>query len=138
MDANVLSPSGSAQLWIENGILFCKLNHTDCYLTENRILTYLSKIEEITKGKPMPFVIDVRKFVGNYSPEAAKTFSDSSISRNFIIAQAFVADTLNGKLLISSYRRLYGQDADIRIFGQMELALAHCVESQIKFYVDKS
>jgi hypothetical protein len=136
METNVLNQFESSKLSIENGILFCTLNHTDCYLSESRILTYLSKIEEITKGKPVPFVIDVRKFVGNFSPTAAKLFADSPILKT-IISQVFIADTLNGKLLISSYSRLFGNNANIRIFNQMEAALAYCVESQNLFYADK-
>lgn len=137
MEKNVPNHFESGKLSIEDGILFCKPNQTDCYLTENRILKYLSKIEEITEGEPMPFVIDIRKFVGNFSPEAAKIFADSPVSKN-IITQVFIADTLNGKLLISSYRRIFGNNADIRIFNQMEAALAYCVESQNKFYADKN
>lgn len=137
METTILNHFEGAKLSIENGVLFYKLKQTDCYLTENRIRAYLSKIEEITEGKPMPFVIDIRKFVGNFSPEAAKIFASSPISKK-IITQVFIADTLNGKLLISSYRRIFGNDANIRIFNQMEPALAHCVESQNKFYADKN
>lgn len=137
MERNVLNQSESSKLSIENGILFCKLNHTDCYLSEDRILSYISQIEEITNGEPMPFVIDIRKFVGNFSPAAAKIFSDSPISKS-IITQVFVADTLNGNLLIGSYRRLFATNANVEIFNQMDEALAYCVELKNKFYADKS
>lgn len=135
METNIRNHFEGARLSIENGVLFYKLKQSDCYLTENGVRAYLSKIEEITKGKPIPFVIDIRKFVGNFSPEAAKIFADSPISKN-IITQVFVTDTLNGKLLISSYRRIFGNDANIRIFSQMDAALAFCEESQKKFYAD--
>lgn len=138
MNANVLNPAESSKLWIDDGILFCEFNHSDRFLTEDRVTKYLSKIETITNGKAMPFVIDIRKFAGNFSPEAAKAFANSATSRNCIIVQAFVANTLNGKLLIGSYRRLFGLKATIRIFDQIEPAVAFCVESQKKPHVDRA
>lgn len=118
------------EFWIENDILCCKPNQIDCYLTEDSVKAYISKIEEISEGKPMPFLIDIRRFVGNFAPSAAKMFADSSTSKKNIITLAFVVDTLNGKLLLGSYKRIYGSEQNIRIFSQIETALAYCVESK--------
>ena len=128
MSTNVLHPSKEGKFWIENDILFCKLDDVNCFLTEDRVHTYLSEIEEKTAGIPMPLVVDIRKFIGNFSPDAAKLFADSAISKNCVLTQAFIADTLHARLLVGSYLRIYGGNANIRIFKKMESALAYCTE----------
>lgn len=136
MYTNVLNPSEKIEFWIEHDLLFCKLNPIDCYLTEAIVRTYLLKIEIISRGKPMPLILDFRKFVGNFSPEAAKIFAGSSISKRCINAQAFIIDSLNGKLLVNSYIRIYGDELNVRIFDQKESAIEYCLENQKRLYVD--
>lgn len=135
MNTNVQNRCENVKFWIDNDLLFCELNHKDCHLTENQVIAYLFRIEEITGGKAMPLIIDIREFFGNFSPEAAKSFADSSISKSCLIVQAFITDTLNGKLLVGSYIRIYGNDTNIKIFDQMEAAVAYCLQSQKEFYV---
>lgn len=124
MNTSILNRSKKVSFRIENDLLFCELDHLDCYLREDQVIFFLSKIEKITEGKPMPLIIDIRKFVGNFSPEAAKLFANSSISKKCISAQAFIICSLNGKLLINSYIRIFGEEANIKVFDQMESAIS--------------
>lgn len=133
MEIDTLNYCETLSFWVDNNILFGKLNQTNCYLTDEAVEVYLSKIEFLTQGTPLPFILDIGKFVGNFSPSAAKLFGASPISKSGIINQAFVANTLNGKLLVRSYMRIYGQEADIKIFEQVESAVAYCIEAQKKF-----
>lgn len=123
---------------IENGILFSELIQPDYFFNDDSALACIRKVEKITGGKPMPFLIDIRKFVGNFSPSAAKIFADSPILKRILITEAYVVDTLNGKLLISAYKRIYGQETPIQVFDNLETALAYCIESKNKYYAIKS
>ncbi|WP_417199896.1 hypothetical protein [Bizionia sp.] len=129
MNTPILDPSAKVTFWIENDILFCRFNQIDSYLSVANAKSYIAQIEEITNGKMMPCIIDVRKFIGNFSLTAAKIFTESSILKN-ITVHAFVADTLNGKLLISSYNRLYLKATYVHIFNNMEAALEFCIQSK--------
>ncbi|OBX23094.1 MULTISPECIES: DUF7793 family protein [Bizionia] len=135
MSVPILNYSKKVEFWIENEILFCKFNQADCYLTIESAEAYLLKILKLTEGKPRPLLIDIRNFTGNFSPLAAKFFTESSILKHFVIAQAFVVNTLNGKLLIGSYKRLFAQGAHVQIFGDTETALAFCMESKNTYNV---
>lgn len=134
MDTHALNRTEEVDLWIDNDILCCKPVQVNYYLTEDKVKVCIAKIEEISEGKFMPFLIDVRKFVGNFSPSAARIFAESSITKENIIVQAFVVDNLNGKLLLGSYKRIYGKEKNIKIFSHIETALAYCIESKNKFY----
>lgn len=135
MTMPILDQSEKVIFWIENDILFCQFNQSDCFLTEDSAEAYLLKIEKLTAGKPMPLLIDIRNFIGNFSPIAAKFFADSLIIKKFVIAQAFVINTLHSKLLIGSYKRLFAQDAHVQVFADTETALAFCEESKRNFNV---
>jgi len=135
MSTSILNHSEKVKFWIENEILFSTFNQSDCYLTIEASEAYLMKIQKLTDGKAMPLLIDIRNFIGNFSPKAAKFFAESPILKRHIITQAFVVDTLHSKLLIGSYKRLFAQDAHVQIFGETESALAFCMESKNKFDV---
>lgn len=134
MDTPTLNQFEHVEFWTDNGILCCRSNKSDCYLTVTKINAYLSRIEKVTDSKPMPFLIDIRNFTGNFTPDAAKMFVDSPILKKNIITQAFVVDNLNGKLVTSSYKRIYGTEANIQIFTQLETAFAYCVETKNRYY----
>lgn len=136
MNTLIFDQSEKVKFWIENDILFCRFNQVDCYLSADNAKSYIYQIEKMTEGKYMPFIIDVRNFIGNFSPTAAKIYTKSPILKN-ITVRAFVADTLNGKLLIASYNRLYLKESHVHVFNNMETALAYCIESKNKFYADK-
>ena len=136
MNIETLNAYETLILWVEHDILFGKLNRTNCYLTDAAVTVYLSKIESLTQGIPMPLVLDIGKFVGNFSPSAARLFVDSPISKTLITNQAFVTKTLHGKLLVGSYIRIYGQESDIKIFSQLDAAVSYCLESKNKYSVE--
>jgi len=133
MPIPVLEHSKKVIFWIENDILFCKFNRIDCYLSEAVARLYLSKIENLVKDKPMPFIIDLRNFVGNFSPKAAKLIANSQVIKNNITKQAFVANSLHSKLLVGSYVRIYVTTVNVKIFNDVEKALAYCLESKTEF-----
>ncbi len=119
---------------IEHDILFCIPNQHDCYLNEFGIETLILTIKNLTKMTPMPLVIDLRKFIGNFDPQAARIFADSSIIKKMILNQAFVTNTLNCKLLVNSYKRIYVNESDIKMFNQMDAAISYCMEIKHKYY----
>ncbi|MCX7550972.1 hypothetical protein [Xanthomarina sp. F2636L] len=123
---------------IENGILFSELIQDDYFFNDDNAFACIRKVEELTEGKPMPFLIDVRKFVGNFSPSAAKIFANSPVLKRILINQVFVVDTLNGKLLINAFKRIYGQETPIQVFENIETAFAYCIESKNKFYANNN
>lgn len=133
MNLPTLKPSKKENCWIEEDILFCKFNQLDCYLSESVAKVYLSKIEDLVNNKPMPFIVDLRNFVGNFSPKAAKLIAESPIIENSITTQAFVANSLHSKLLVGSYVRIYVNTVHVKIFNTVEKALAYCLESKNKF-----
>lgn len=135
MSTPILDKIEEVKFWIEKDILLCRFNKPDFYISVDNAKTYLSKIEQLTEDKPMPIVVDIRKFVGNFSPIAAKLFAESPILKN-ILLHTFVADTLNGKLLIASYSRIYLKDADVHVFSNMDAALAYCTESLNKLHAN--
>lgn len=138
MNTPILDQSEKVKFWIENDILFCKFSQVDCYLSEEGAKAYLSIIKKICQGKSMPLLIDIRNFIGNFSPTAAKIFANSPILNHHVMLQAFVADTLNSKLLISSYVRIYAKDSHVKIFNDFESALAYCIEYKNKFLTQKN
>lgn len=136
MNPPILDQSEKVIFWIENDILFCRFNQSDCYLSAANAKTYVSQVEEIIKGKRLPCIIDVRKFIGNFSLTAAKIFTKSSIIKN-ITVHAFVADTINAKLLIASYNRLYLKATHFHVFEKMETAIEFSIQSQNTSDADK-
>lgn len=125
--------SENVEFWIENDILFCKFHQSDCHLSEDNAKTYLQKIEQLTQGQPLPFLIDARNFIGNFSPNAAKTFTESHIIKSLTL-HAFVVNTLHTKLLVASYDRIYLKNPNVQIFESFDEALDACVESKNIFY----
>ncbi|TYB79071.1 DUF7793 family protein [Bizionia myxarmorum] len=132
MNALTLHQLESVKFWIENDILFCNFNQNDYHWSEDDAKSQVSKIEELTKGKRMPFVIDARGFTGNFEPNAAKIFAGSSML-SILSFRVFIADTLHGKLLISSYSRIYAPDIHIEVCTTKAEALAYCAKS-LKIY----
>ncbi len=125
MTTPTLEQSKKVNCWIENNILFCKFSQLDCYLSESVAKVYLSKIEELVNNIPMPLIVDLRNFVGNFCPKAAKLIAESPIIKNSITTQAFVANSLHSKLLVGSYVRIYVNTSNVKIFNTVEKALAH-------------
>lgn len=130
MESHTTDLTTNRKFWIEDNILLCKLSYANCFLTEDRIENYLTEIEEVLDGASLPLIVDIRKFIGSFAPEAAKRFADSQIAKRSIITQVFVADTLNAKLLVASYGRIFATNADIKVFSQMEAAVGYCKNYQ--------
>lgn len=124
MNTPTLEPSKKAMLWIENDILFCTFHQLDCYLSESVAQFYLAKIEDMLTDKAMPLIVDLRNFVGNFCPKAAKLIAESPTITNKITTQAFIANSLHSKLLVGSYVRIYVHTANVKIFNSLEKALA--------------
>ncbi|HLV38085.1 hypothetical protein [Xanthomarina sp.] len=134
MNNLILNESEKVKFRIENGVLICEFSDVSCRLTENKIKTYIHHIEIIAQGKPMPFLINIKSFVGSFSIPAAKLFANSPVLKKIRISEAFVVDTLNGKLLVNSYKRIYEPETTFQVFSTVEDAFVFCVESKNKFY----
>ncbi|MBR9844828.1 MAG: hypothetical protein GYB35_01360 [Algicola sp.] len=127
--------SENVEFWIKDDILFCKFNQTDCHISVDTAKTYILKIEKLTKGQPLPFLIDARDFTGNFSPNAAKTLAKSTIIKAMTL-HAFVVNTLHNKFLVASYSRIYLKNPNVQIFESFDDALAACIESKNKLYAN--
>ena len=86
-----------ALFWTNSlGILFCEFKNKDTYLTleVDTVEKYEQAIFTLSQGKAMPFLIDIRDCIGNFSTEAAKLFANSSIFKSVRVSEAFVINSI--------------------------------------------
>ncbi|XMO85050.1 hypothetical protein AAFN75_09650 [Algibacter sp. AS12] len=119
-----------ARFWTDSqGILFCEFSNTETYLTleQNTLEEYEVAVLELLEGRSAPFIIDVRDNQGNLSTSAAKFFASSLVFKKARIYEAFIVNSLNTKLLINSYKRIYEPNTPYKIFKDFDEALAHSI-----------
>lgn len=121
-----------AKFWIDDDILFCKIQNPD----KNRNLNaetanmYMDVVMKLCKGKSMPFVIDLRNSKGVFLIEAAKNLASNKEFRMLSLSEAFVVNSLNIKLLISSYKRIYEPVTPYKIFENYQEALQYAFKTK--------
>lgn len=121
-----------AKFWIDDDILFCKIQNPD----KNRNLNaetanmYMDVVMKLCKGKSMPFVIDLRNSKGAFLIEAAKNLASNKEFRMLSLSEAFVVNSLNIKLLISSYKRIYEPVTPYKIFENYQEALQYAFKTK--------
>jgi len=89
---------------------------------------YIDAISTLCNGKAMPFIADLRGIHGAFSVRAAKLLSKSPDLARLIILEAYVTDTLDIRLLVASYKRLYDPITPFGIFDTIEDAKDFCNE----------
>lgn len=125
----------SVKFWTNSGILFCQFtgNEANCVLNEENSNKYIDAIKEITQGKPMPFLVDIRNSVGNFSVQSAKLIASSPFLKKIRLSEAFVVNSINGKILILSYKRIFEPLTPFKVFNNMKDALQFCEDSKNEF-----
>ena len=128
---------GYTKFWTDrDDILYCEFANCETYykLDLSTVKLYINAIVKLCNGKSMPFIIDLRGVRGTFSAEAASYFSKSSILKALIISEAFIVDTINTKLLITSYKRIYDPNIPHAVFNEIAPALQYCLETKNRFH----
>jgi hypothetical protein len=122
----------TVRFWTEKGILFCQFLNTsvNCKLIEKDVAHFLIAIEQLTIGKQIPMLVDLRNVVGGFSIEAVKLISNNVAFQQNITRQAFVINTIHSKLLVLSFKRIYEPHKPFRIFESFNKAIEYCEESK--------
>ena len=113
-------------------VLICKINSTSSFLTlkAEAIEKYEKAICKLTQGKSVPFLIDFRDNHGNFSAKAAKLLANSTVFKNAKISEAFVINSINSKLLINSYKRIFEPNTPYKIFKDFDEALEYSINNK--------
>lgn len=128
---------GTTTFWLDsNGILNCKFGNKnpDFKLDQYISKLYIRAIEKLCKGKPVPFLIDLRGARGTFSQEAVKVFAKSALLKMLKISEAFVYDSMRMKLLILSYKRIFDHFTPYKLFNDYQLAQDYCRVTKVDFY----
>lgn len=125
-----------AKFWKENGILFCEILNYDenKNLNEDTVDTYLKAISILCKGKKMPFLIDLRNTKGAFLNAAAKKLANSTELAKLSLTEAYVVNSLQIKLLINSYKRIYEPIRPFEIFKDYNEALNYSINKKNALY----
>lgn len=120
----------TVRFWTEKGILFCQFLNTSVNykLLEEDAVHFLLAIEQLTKGKQIPMLVDLRNVVGSFSVEAVKLISNNEVFQQNTTRQAFVINTIHSKLLVLAFKRIYEPKKPFRIFDDVGKALEYCVQ----------
>ncbi|WP_100611019.1 DUF7793 family protein [Confluentibacter lentus] len=119
------------RFWTDSrGILFCEFQNKGTYLTleVDAIEKYEKAISELSQGNPMPFLIDVRDVQSNFSIETAKLFANNVVFKKIRISEAYVINSINTKLLINTYKRIYEPTTPFKIFKDYDEALEYLIK----------
>lgn len=127
-----------AKFWTSAGILYCEFKNTDAnyVLTAQEAGLFIEAINSLSQGQPMPFLVIVGNSLGSFTTEAALLIANSPILKKIRICEAFLASTINGKLLINSYKRIYEPITPFHFFNNIKDAMLFCVESKNDFYAN--
>lgn len=125
-----------AKFWIDNGILFCEIRNPDKtrVLEVETVQYYIEVIANLCKGKPMPFLIDLRFSGGAFLSPAAKLLASSPELEKLRLSEAYVANSLKMRLLISSYKRIYEPITPFKICNDFEEGLAYSINAKKTLY----
>lgn len=121
-----------AKFWTDKEILFCKMLNMDAshHLTDETADTYLKAIVTLCNGKKMPLLIDLRNTQGAFLSTAAKKLGEGIEISKLILSEAFVINSLNVKLLINSFKRIYEPITPFEIFEDYNDALNYSINSK--------
>ena len=122
-----------AKFWTdEREILFCRYSNKDNHheLDVDTVERYEDAIMTLTKGKRMPFLIDMRNTKGSFNKNATKLFANSKIFKMIRMYEAFVVNSLSVNLAINSYKRIYEPNTPFIILTDFERAIDFCIKSK--------
>lgn len=125
----------NASFWTDgSGILFGKINNLNPQqkLDDKTARLYLNTIAELSKGKAMPFLIDLRDIKGTFSVEAGQLLGKSMNEMSTILYEVYVVNSLSITLLVQSFKRIYHGTKPFVIFNDMTQALEQCLKYKDK------
>ncbi len=116
-----------------NEILVCKISNLNAYnkLDYKVAQRYLEAIVKLSKGKPLPIIVDLRDTKGTFSIAAARLLSKSFNSGAFIVSEAYVVNSLSINLLVHSYKRLFYSKIPFAIFKNVPKAEEYCLSTKM-------
>ncbi len=127
---------GNSKFWTDNDILYCQFRNKEANykLETSKIKQYIDAIAKLCNGKAMPFLIDSRDIRVTYTRETANLLANSPILSKLRISEAFVFNSMEIKLVIASYKRIYEPITPFGVFNNLESAREYCVETKNNFY----
>ncbi len=136
MESFIVFEYEKAKFWTKEGVLFCEFNNRDIHhrLTSGQVERYIEIIKELTNGQIMPFLIDIRNSFGNFTIKAAELFANSPYLKSIRLSEAYVINSINSKLSISSYKRLFEPKTPFQFFDNLDSALEYCLQSKDNYY----
>ena len=127
----------NATFWTDaSEILYCDCRNNDASLKlkYNEVQLYIDTIITLCNGKALPFIIDLRGTHGTFSVSAAKLLAKSPDLARLRIIEAYVVNTINMRLLVASYKRLYDPMTPFGIFKTIKDAKDFCNEHKKQVY----
>lgn len=127
----------NATFWTDaSEILYCDCRNNDASLKlkYNEVQLYIDTIITLCNGKALPFIIDLRGTHGAFSVSAAKLLATSPDLVKLKIIEAYVVNTINMRLLVASYKRLYDPMTPFGIFKTIKDAKDFCNEHKKQVY----
>ncbi len=119
-----------SSFWTDSdGILYAKIGTTDINkrLDYNTAMSYVEAIANLSKGRPMPLLIDLRNAKGTFSNAAAQLLSRKFKTMPFVLCEAFVVNSLSIRLLVNSYKRIFDPNSPFELFKTVAAARAYCL-----------
>ncbi|HLT53227.1 MAG TPA: hypothetical protein VKZ97_05035 [Flavobacteriaceae bacterium] len=121
---------GHAKFWIdEQQVLNCQFNNSnlDNKLEASFAKLYIEAIETLCDNIARPFLIDLRDSQGTFSSQAANLLAKTPSLVKLRISEAYVVNSINIKLLITSYKRLYDTVTPFEIFNDLNTAKEYSI-----------
>lgn len=122
--------SGHASFWIGmDGILYGTINNSNTYtkMDSYTASSYAATVSNLSKGRPVPLLIDLRNTQGALSLEAAEVLSDRFNKMSFVICEAYVVNSLALKLQVNTFKRLYNTRSPYKIYHSLKDAQEFCL-----------
>lgn len=127
----------NAMFWTDSSeTLYCRFNNDDSNskLNYSEARLYIKTIVKLCNGKPMPFLIDVQNTRGTFSISAAKLMANNPELLKLRISEAFIANTIGVRVLISTYKRIFNPITPFGVFSNLESAKKYSLEMKNMFY----
>ncbi|NRD22643.1 hypothetical protein HNV10_05285 [Winogradskyella litoriviva] len=123
----------NAIFWTDDTeILYCEFSNTDSNIKLERknVESYIEAITKLCDGKSMPFIVDLRNTCGTFPIAAAKLLAKSPELVKLRISESYLINTIEIKLLIGMYKKLYDKIIPFGIFKDLSSAKGFCQEAK--------
>ena len=94
---------------------------------------HVKKMKSFMKtGKNYCLIVDARKAYGGFDIEALKHIANADEINSQIYVTVFIANSLSVRLVVSFYRRVFGNGNRFQGFSTLEEGLAYCRSIEMK------